>query len=141
MKLKEVAGSGSFESCIINETVFEWDVERNASFPAKVTFRYTLPTHYTHGSTKESFRLPSTYHAHLSGVPGFSVDISYAVVVYMERNRHKTNWWRKSSRQVQQPVFRSIEPFAHHRTLVYGCLSLIGNYLVPRKQGRFRPAL
>ena len=98
IKLKEVAGSGTFESGIISDTVFEWDAERNATFPAKVTFRYTLPTHYTHAPTSERFRLPPSYQAHLSGVPGFRVSIYYAIVVYINLNRSKMNWWRKGNR-------------------------------------------
>ncbi|EKM51699.1 uncharacterized protein PHACADRAFT_261996 [Phanerochaete carnosa HHB-10118-sp] len=97
MKLQETAGSGSSALQIINDLAFEWDAEHNATFPSKVTFRYTLPTHYSHDLTGERFRLPPSYRAHLSGVPGLRVDISYAVAVYITRNRSKANWWRKST--------------------------------------------
>lgn len=100
MKLKETAGSGSSRSQIIDDLVFVWDAERNATFPSKITFRYTLPTHFMHYPTGERYRLPPTYHTYLHGVPGFNVDISYAVVVYITRNRSKANWWRKSTRCV-----------------------------------------
>ena len=98
VKLKEVAGSGTFSTEILKDSLFIWDSERHASFPAKVNFRYTLPTHYDHDVSGERFRLPPTYDTHLSGIPGFDVEVHYAIVVTISRIRNKSSLWRKSSR-------------------------------------------
>lgn len=100
MKLKEVAGSGSYQSHILKDTLFTWNSERDASFPAKVTFRYTLPTHYTRRESGERHRLPPTYEAHLSGMPGFNIEVNYNIVVALTRIRNKSDWWRKSTKRV-----------------------------------------
>ncbi len=98
MKLQEVAGGGSHQLQILNDTLYTWDAERQASFPAKVTFRYTLPTHYTHKESGERYRLPPSYEARLSSMPGFDVEIRYAIVVTVTRTRDKSAWWRKSTK-------------------------------------------
>ncbi|KAJ3553979.1 hypothetical protein NM688_g3343 [Phlebia brevispora] len=91
-------GGGSHQSDILKDTLYTWNSERNASFPAKVTFRYTLPTHYTHRLSGERFRLPPTYEAHLDGMPGFNVEIHYAIVVTISRTRDRLDWWRKTTK-------------------------------------------
>ncbi|GJE98972.1 hypothetical protein PsYK624_152100 [Phanerochaete sordida] len=98
IRLDETAGSGSFESEIVNDLVYEWEAEHKAPFPSEVSFRYTLPTHFMHYFTGERFHLPPSYRVHLEGVPGLKVNISYAVVVYITQTRCKANWWRKSTR-------------------------------------------
>ncbi|PSR78191.1 hypothetical protein PHLCEN_2v7523 [Hermanssonia centrifuga] len=98
LKLKEIAGSGSYESDILRDSLFTWDSERNASFPSKVTFRYTLPAHYTHPDSRIKYRIPPTYEAHLSGIPGFQLEVTYAIIVNITRVRDKSDWWRKSTR-------------------------------------------
>ncbi|KAI0696433.1 hypothetical protein BC835DRAFT_1271920 [Cytidiella melzeri] len=115
MKLNEIAGSGSSQTDILKDSLFTWDATREASFPTKVTFRYSLPSHYTHAGSGERFRLPPTYEAHLSGIPGFKVEVSYAVVVYIARNRDKLDWWRRKS-SLRVP-FRYVE---HSRPPVAG---------------------
>ncbi|EMD39777.1 hypothetical protein CERSUDRAFT_92265 [Gelatoporia subvermispora B] len=97
MKLKEVAGSGASESDIISSTVFVWDSQRHASFPSKVSFRYTLPTHYADSRSGTRFLLPPTYNSHLCGIPGFTVDVSYHIVVNITQTRDKSTFWQKSS--------------------------------------------
>lgn len=98
MKLSELGGNGSYQRDIIKESIFNWNAERNASFPSKVTFHYTLPSHYTHRDTGERFRIPPTYESRLSGIPGFKVKVSYAIVVHLRHNRNKADWWRRSTR-------------------------------------------
>ncbi|CAL1712354.1 unnamed protein product [Somion occarium] len=98
IKLKEVAGGGAFDGEIINETLFIWDSEHDATFPSKVNFRYTLPTHYTNGLTGEKSRLPPSFEAYLPGIPGFDVNISYGIYVYLTRTRDRSDWWRKGKR-------------------------------------------
>ena len=100
IKAKEFSGSGVSESIILNDSLFTWDAERHASFPTKVTFRYTLPTHYTDRQTGEQFRLPPSHDAHMNGIPGFDVSIQYAIVVNIERERSRANLWQKSARLV-----------------------------------------
>ena len=101
MKLTEAAGNGSFQADILKDSLFSWSADRHPSFPAKVTFQYVLPTHYyAHRQSGERHRLPPTYDAHLSGLPGFTVEISYAIVVNLERIRDKSNLWQKSARRV-----------------------------------------
>ncbi|KIP06691.1 hypothetical protein PHLGIDRAFT_128118 [Phlebiopsis gigantea 11061_1 CR5-6] len=141
IRLKELAGSGAFESEIINDTVFAWDAECNATFPAKVTFRYTLPTRYTHAPTDEEFRLPPSYQAHLSGVPGFRVGISYAVVVHITLNRSKMNWWRKGTRLRVPFVYRELSrpslagPFSARPMKTLTSPRTVFKYLVESRRG------
>lgn len=97
IRIKEVAGGGSAESEMLGETLYTWDSRRNASFPSKVSFRYSLPREYSDRVSGECFPLPPTYEAHLSGIPGFSVHVSYKIVVNFIRQRHKANLWRKKS--------------------------------------------
>lgn len=108
MLLDEVGGSGVLSSQLVDDLAFEWDADRHATFPSKVTFRYTLPTHYTHHLTGERFRLPSSYSMHLDGVPGLNIDISYAVAVYLTQTRSRANWWRKSTRLRVPFIYREL---------------------------------
>lgn len=98
IKLKEVAGSGTSESEVLGASVFIWDSRRHASFPSKVSFRYTLPTHYSDSRSGRRFLLPPTYSAHLCGIPGFTVEVSYHIVVNITQTRDKSTLWQKSSR-------------------------------------------
>lgn len=100
MKLREEARGGTFDGNIINETLYIWDSERDAMFPSKVNFRYTLPSHYTNGITGEKSRLPPTFHAHVLGILGFDLNISYGIYVYIRRRRDRVDWWRKDKRYV-----------------------------------------
>lgn len=98
IRLKEVAGGGDFKADIINQVLYTWNSDQNGTFPAKVNFRYTLPSHYTNRERGERYRLPPSHEAHLQGIPGFNVDVSYGITVYQTRNRDKADWWRKTSR-------------------------------------------
>lgn len=83
---------------ILDETLFSWDSRRHATFPAKVSFRYTFPERYIDPTFGNKYPLPPTYHARLSGIPGFTVEVAYAVVVHMERTRDKFLLWKKNTR-------------------------------------------
>jgi hypothetical protein len=98
MKLNEIAGHGSTRTDILKDCLFLWEANNHTSLPTKVTFRYPLPSHYSHFPSGEQFRLPSSYEAHLNGMPGFRVEVSYAIVIYITRTRERTDWWRRNSR-------------------------------------------
>ena len=83
---------------ILRDLLFTWNAEHNAPLPTKVTFRYSLPTHYEDKTSGERYRLPPTYDARLNAIPGFRAEVSYAVVVYVSRNRERMDWWRKNAR-------------------------------------------
>jgi len=97
IRLKELAGGGDFKAEIITETLYSWNADHHPTFPEKVTFRYTFPSHYTDCTSGERHRLPPSYEARLQGIPGFHVKVSYAILVDMARNREKADWWRKSN--------------------------------------------
>ncbi|KAI0087010.1 hypothetical protein BDY19DRAFT_893731 [Irpex rosettiformis] len=97
IRLKEIAGGGSVQIDILRDSLFIWDAENNAPFPTKVTFRYPLPTHYSHDDSGERCRLPPTYEAHLNGLPGFRAEVSYALVVHISRTRDRIGWWRRNT--------------------------------------------
>ncbi|KAI0784814.1 hypothetical protein C8Q75DRAFT_370701 [Abortiporus biennis] len=98
IRLKEVAGAGDYIAEMLNETLYSWDTEQHSPVPSKINFQYTLPSHYINKTTGARHRLPPTYTAHLSGIPGFTVDVGYAIVVNIHRVRDRTDWWRKSSK-------------------------------------------
>ena len=98
MKLREVGTGGSFNVKVLDELVYAWDVQQNLPFPSKVSFRYTLPTHYTNVFDGQRLRLPPSYEAQLQGLPGFQIASSYSVTVYLKHNRDMTEWWRSGSR-------------------------------------------
>lgn len=108
IKIRETGGSGSRDVQILRESLFTWDAERNTTFPSKVSFRYTLPSHYNHPETNERFPIPPSYHAHSYGIPGFEVDVAYAVVVEMSRRRSVPEWWQRSTRMRVPFAYREL---------------------------------
>lgn len=138
MKLREIAGSGSAQMDILKDSLFIWDAEHHAPFPTKVTFRYTLPSHYKDGTSGERHRLPPTYQARLSGIPGFRVEVSYSLVVYISRIRDKLDWWRRDSRYI---VHYTLSALRLNHCSVYEFRSGTMNEHDHRYLDRFRPAL
>lgn len=98
IKMKEVAAGASLEIQVMNETLFRWDSQHDASFPSKVNFQCTLPLFYLDPNTGVKFRLPPSYKSPSSAIPGFQVEICYAVTVQTIRVRNRLDWWRKESK-------------------------------------------
>ncbi|OCH92619.1 hypothetical protein OBBRIDRAFT_791067 [Obba rivulosa] len=142
LKLKEVAGSGSSDSEIIGTTVFVWDSQRHASFPSKVTFRYTLPTHYADSRSGTRFLLPPTYNSHLCGIPGFTVDVSYYITVSITQTRDKSTFWQKSSslrvpfvvRTLTCPSLPGPFPLSSNSTTLSPQTLFTGSVIEPRRR-------
>ena len=98
MQLQEIAESGIYEVEFLNDTIYEWDTgPHNLLHPPQVSFRYSLPAHYTHSPTGERFCLPPSYSSDLDGLPGFHVEIKYAIAMHITIKRNGLDWWRKST--------------------------------------------
>ncbi|KAH9922873.1 uncharacterized protein BXZ73DRAFT_79681 [Epithele typhae] len=64
--IEEIAGSGSTDIRIVDDVIYSWDAQQGV-FPPKASFRH--------------YPLPPTFSEELCGIPGFTVDVSYAIVV------------------------------------------------------------
>ncbi|OSD07310.1 hypothetical protein PYCCODRAFT_1358774 [Trametes coccinea BRFM310] len=108
--IQEIGGSGSRTVPLIDQTVYSWIPAAEGSlFPPSTSFRYTLPESFLDTASGNCYALPPTYSASLEGMPGFVVDIAYAVVVYITRQRQAATLWRGTS--------RTVVPFRYqHRT-------------------------
>ncbi|KAI0077848.1 hypothetical protein K474DRAFT_1749404 [Panus rudis PR-1116 ss-1] len=98
IKLREVAGGGNYKCEIVKETLYFWDALHDSEIPSKINFQYTLPSHYKDYKTGEKHRLPPSFSAHVQGIPGYNLQISYYVTVLLTRTRDKSDWWRKDRR-------------------------------------------
>ncbi|KAI9058261.1 hypothetical protein FKP32DRAFT_1581606 [Trametes sanguinea] len=108
--VQEIGGSGSRTVPLIDQTVYTWIPAAEGSlFPPSTSFRYTLPESFLDVASGNCYPLPPTYSASLEGMPGFVVNIAYAVVVYITRQRQATTFWRGTN--------RTVVPFRYqHRT-------------------------
>ncbi|KAH8085415.1 hypothetical protein BXZ70DRAFT_559721 [Cristinia sonorae] len=121
VRLREMAGNGSFNATLLDDLVYSWDAQQFLPFPSKVSFRYVLPTHYLSTLNGQRERLPPSYSAHVQGIPGAQVSVAYCVTVYMKHTRDMSEWWRSGSR-IKIPF--------HFKTLTR-----------PERNGPFPPAL
>ncbi|KAI0648144.1 hypothetical protein C8Q79DRAFT_905770 [Trametes meyenii] len=94
MQLEELGGSGTVTVKVLDEMVYSWIPSRHGPFPAKASFRYTLPRTFRDPAAEREYPLPPTHSARLESFPGFSVNISYAIVVCMTRLREASTLWR-----------------------------------------------
>ena len=86
--------TGSLRVSMIDETVYSWTPSRDGPFPPNVAFRYTLPDTFLDPMSGSRYPLPPTFRARLATMPGFTVNISYAVVVSLTRQREAATLWR-----------------------------------------------
>ncbi|KAI0661977.1 hypothetical protein C8Q70DRAFT_909835 [Cubamyces menziesii] len=86
--------TGSLRVRMIDETVYSWTPARDGPFPPNVAFRYTLPDAFLDPMLGTRYPLPPTFRARLATMPGFTVNISYAVVVSLTRQREAATLWR-----------------------------------------------
>lgn len=93
MMIEELGGSGTRTVKVVDETVYSWVPSRNGPFPPQASFRYTLPTTFLDPDSGARHPLPPTHRAHLDGLPGFRVDIAYAIVVNLTRQREAATLW------------------------------------------------
>ena len=89
-----MAGAGSATIRVVDEQIYSWDAGRHGSFPPKGTFHYTLPSTYLDHSVGCHYPLPPTFAEELHGIPGFSVRVSYAIVVNLTLLRGAATLWR-----------------------------------------------
>ncbi|KAI0670875.1 hypothetical protein C8Q78DRAFT_1069599 [Trametes maxima] len=94
MQLEELGGSGTVTVKVLDKMVYSWVPSRHGPFPAKASFRYTLPKTFRDPAAEREYPLPPTHNARLEGFPGFSVTISYAIVVCLTRLREASTLWR-----------------------------------------------
>ncbi|KAH9847955.1 hypothetical protein C2E23DRAFT_740732 [Lenzites betulinus] len=96
LKVEEVGGSGRYAVRLLDETVYAWTIARDqangSAVPPNASFKYTLPAPY--GDTKTKRPLPPSYSVRLDGIPGFRVEVAYAVVVKLTRVREAATLWR-----------------------------------------------
>lgn len=84
----------------INTKIYSWSASASGPFPPRASFRYTIPSSYRDSSVGKDYLLPPTYSANLHGIPGFSVEIAYAVVVNLTVLREPSTLWRGVSKWV-----------------------------------------
>ncbi|KAI1793365.1 hypothetical protein LXA43DRAFT_239743 [Ganoderma leucocontextum] len=92
--VEEVGGGGSVSVKTINTKIYSWSASASRSFPPRASFRYTIPSSYRDSSVGKDYPLPPSYSADLHGIPGFSVQIAYAVVVNLTLLREPSTLWR-----------------------------------------------
>lgn len=97
--IHEIAGAGSVTVNTIDEKIYSWVAARHGSFPPRASFRYSLPRTYRDSFGKE-YPLPPTFAGDLHGIPGFSVKVSYAIVVNLTLLREASSLWRGVSKWV-----------------------------------------
>lgn len=84
----------------INTKIYSWSASASGSFPSRASFSYTIPSSYRDSSVGKDYPLPPSYSANLHGIPGFSVQIEYAVVVNLTVLREPSTLWRGVSKWV-----------------------------------------
>ncbi|KAI0315891.1 hypothetical protein OF83DRAFT_1129826 [Amylostereum chailletii] len=86
LKLKEVAEGGTTTTMLCNETITLWRKGVDPSpCPSSFNFSVVLPTDFT--DEKDTYPLPASYEAHLSGLPGFQANVDYAVVASVSKTK------------------------------------------------------
>ncbi|KZT64273.1 hypothetical protein DAEQUDRAFT_769836 [Daedalea quercina L-15889] len=91
----EIAGPGRGPTEVLHEDLYSWNSDSDPPLPFRISFRYTLPSHYPDPSYGDRRPLPPTYHAYLSGIPGFTVHVSYHIAVDMLYTKRQGPSWRK----------------------------------------------
>ena len=100
INVEEVGGGGSVSVKTLNTKIYSWSASASSSFPSKASFRYTIPSNYRDSSVGKDYLLPPSYVANLHGIPGFSVQVEYAVVVNLTVLREPSTLWRGVSKWV-----------------------------------------
>ncbi|EPS96556.1 hypothetical protein FOMPIDRAFT_1130241 [Fomitopsis schrenkii] len=95
ININELAGAGRGLTEVLHEDLYSWTSDSDPPLPFRVSFRYTLPIHYTDPVSGGQRPLPPTYHAYLSGIPGFTVHVSYHIAVDMLYTKRQGPSWRK----------------------------------------------
>ncbi|KAH9936073.1 uncharacterized protein B0H18DRAFT_868008 [Fomitopsis serialis] len=95
INISEIAGAGRTLTEVLHEDLYAWNSECSPPLPLRIPFKYTLPSHYPDPSCGERLPLPPTYHAYLSGIPGFTVNVSYHIAVDMLYTKRQGPSWRK----------------------------------------------
>ncbi|KZT28383.1 hypothetical protein NEOLEDRAFT_917654 [Neolentinus lepideus HHB14362 ss-1] len=85
VRIREVAESGTTDHQLFSETLILWDIEDGGWPPVLHYFSRTIPTHYADPETNKKRAMPPTYHARLTGIPGFSVTIEYHLMLSVTR--------------------------------------------------------
>ena len=95
INISELAGAGRGLTEVLHEDLYSWNSDSDPPLPFRIPFRYTLPAHYTDPASRCQRPLPPTYHAYLSGIPGFTVHVSYHIAVDMLYTKRQGPSWRK----------------------------------------------
>ncbi|KAI0917450.1 hypothetical protein AcW1_007354 [Taiwanofungus camphoratus] len=86
LRLKEIAEGGTTTHRLCILILALWSRDRNTGpCPASLPFSITLPTTFSDG--KDTYPLPPSHEAHLSGVPGFRAHIEYTVSVLVHKKK------------------------------------------------------
>ncbi|KAH9841350.1 uncharacterized protein C8Q71DRAFT_794377 [Rhodofomes roseus] len=95
INISEIAGAGRALTEVLHEDLYSWNADSDPPLPSRIPFRYTLPSQYTVPNLGDRLPLPPTYHAYLSGIPGFTVHVSYHIAVDMLYTKRQGPSWRK----------------------------------------------
>ncbi|TFY55783.1 hypothetical protein EVJ58_g8028 [Rhodofomes roseus] len=95
INISEIAGAGRALTEVLHEDLYSWNADSDPPLPSRIPFRYTLPSQYTDPNLGDRLPLPPTYHAYLSGIPGFTVHVSYHIAVDMLYTKRQGPSWRK----------------------------------------------
>ncbi|KAI0064109.1 hypothetical protein BV25DRAFT_1869547 [Artomyces pyxidatus] len=87
LKLKEIAEGGTTTVVLCNETITLWRKGVDPGpCPSSLPFSAPLPT--TFADEKTTYSLPPTYEAHLTGLPGFTVNVDYSVTAIASKTKN-----------------------------------------------------
>ncbi|KAI0042390.1 hypothetical protein FA95DRAFT_1564348 [Auriscalpium vulgare] len=87
LKLKEIGEGGTNTYVLCNEIVHLWRKGVDAGpCPSSLAFSVPLPTSFS--DEKGSYPLPPTYEAHLTGLPGFTANVDYAVTAVASKTKN-----------------------------------------------------
>ncbi|KAI0077850.1 hypothetical protein K474DRAFT_1041851 [Panus rudis PR-1116 ss-1] len=102
LRLKEIAEGGTTTHKLCLTKLSLWSKDRQSGpCPSSVPFSIALPTTFSDG--RETYPLPPSHEAHLSGVPGFRATIDYSVTAYVFRGRAAQLLPIKNSNVVSTP--------------------------------------
>ncbi|VDB95747.1 unnamed protein product [Peniophora sp. CBMAI 1063] len=86
MKLHEFGEGGMVTATLCSETVTLWRKGIDPGpCPDRLDFSISLPTQYS--DEKDTYPLPPTFEAHLSGLPGFHADVEYHVTAIASKTK------------------------------------------------------
>ncbi|KAN0087511.1 hypothetical protein V8E55_006132 [Tylopilus felleus] len=108
LKLEEIAEDGSSTHKLFSNKSMLWVKDRiqDAPCPGSLRFSFPLPTTYSDGD--QTYFLPPSFEAHLSGLPGFRAHVSYSVSAVVVKpndvsNMVKSTLFRKDDWTVSTP--------------------------------------